>query len=148
MNSKIISIVVLVIVVLFGFAAVALMNKDENEKQPAKVDESMVSHNNSATSSNKTDQPTQDVQETNQVVYKNFEVVPKLIKVKKGTTVTWTNEDTAKHDVTPDNETDEFKASELFGKGETYSTTLNTVGTYTYFCSPHPYMKGTIEVVE
>lgn len=88
------------------------------------------------------------MQETDKVTYKNFEVAPKSIKIKKGTTVTWTNEDSAKHDVTPEAETAEFKASKLFGKGETYQMTFNTVGTFKYFCSPHPYMKGTIEVVE
>lgn len=82
------------------------------------------------------------------VTYKNFAVVQKTIKVKKGTTVTWTNEDNAKHDVTPETETAEFKATELFGKGESKSITFNTVGKFNYICSPHPYMKGTVEVTE
>lgn len=84
----------------------------------------------------------------NEVIYKNFEVQLEKITVKKGTTVTWTNMDSAKHDVTPDKETEDFKTSELFGKGETYSVTFNTPGTYAYICSPHPYMKGTVEVTE
>lgn len=88
------------------------------------------------------------IQETNKVSYKGFDVEQPKIRVKKGTTVTWTNEDSAKHDVTPTTETEEFKTSKLFGKGETYSVTFNTVGTYSYYCSPHPYMKGTVEVVE
>ncbi len=88
------------------------------------------------------------VQETDMITYKSFSVVQKSIKVKKGTTVTWVNEDNAKHDVTPDTETADFKASDLFGKGESYSVTFNTVGKFSYFCSPHPYMKGTVEVVE
>lgn len=87
-------------------------------------------------------------QEIDQITYKGFAVAQKSIRVKKGTKVTWTNQDSAMHDVTPDNETADFKASKLFGKGETYQTIFNTVGTYTYHCSPHPYMKGTIEVVE
>ena len=37
---------------------------------------------------------------------------------------------------------------ELLAKVESYSWTFNTVGTYTYHCSPHPYMKGIVEVVE
>ena len=86
--------------------------------------------------------------ESNQVIYKNFDITQPSITVKKGTTVTWTNEDSAKHDVTPVTETEEFKASKLFGKGETYSVTFNTVGSFDYYCSPHPYMKGTVEVTE
>lgn len=86
--------------------------------------------------------------ETNMVKISNFEFLPSKIKVKKGTTVTWTNEDTIRHDVKPDRETEEFKASELLGKGESYAVTFNTAGIYNYFCSPHSYMKGTVEVVE
>jgi plastocyanin len=89
-----------------------------------------------------------EIQETNAVTYQDFAVQPKSIRVKKGTTVKWTNKDTAKHDVTPEVETADFKASELFGKGESYEVTFNTVGTYSYHCSPHPYMKGSVEVVD
>lgn len=86
--------------------------------------------------------------DTNQITYEGFAVTQPLIRVKKGTTVTWTNKDDAKHDVTPDMPTAEFKEGPLFGKGETYSMTFNVAGTYSYHCSPHPYMKGTIEVTE
>lgn len=150
MNNKMITAVVVVVLAVIGFGAVALKN---NENKPASnVSEPIANHNSSdtnttpSTSNNETS--SNEVVEANNVTYKNFDVVQKIIKVKKGTTVTWTNEDSAKHDVTPDTETADFKASELFGKGETYSVTFNTVGTYTYHCSPHPYMKGTIEVVE
>lgn len=84
----------------------------------------------------------------NQVSYKGFEVIQPRITVKKGTTVTWTNQDSAEHDVTPETETADFKASELFGKGETYKVTFTTPGIYNYYCSPHPYMKGVVEVTE
>lgn len=150
MNNKMITAVVVVVLAVIGFGAVALKN---NENKPAsKVSEPIANHNSSDTSTTPStynnETSSNEVVEANNVTYKNFDVVQKTIKVKKGTTVTWTNEDSAKHDVTPDTETADFKTSELFGKGETYSATFNTAGTYTYYCSPHPYMKGTIEVVE
>lgn len=84
---------------------------------------------------------------TDKAEIKDFAFTPAKITVKKGTTVTWTNQDGARHDVTPDQPSEKFKASQLLAKGETYSFTFNDEGTYTYHCSPHPYMKGTVEVV-
>ena len=82
------------------------------------------------------------------IVIKDYAFAPATITVKAGTTVTWTNQDADRHDITPDQETADFKASELLARGESYSVTFTTPGTYTYYCSPHPYMTGTVEVVE
>lgn len=79
---------------------------------------------------------------------KDFDFARPNITIKKGTTVKWTNQDTAKHDVTPDDPSAGFEQSELLGQGGSYSVTFNTPGTFSYFCSPHPFMKGAIEVVE
>lgn len=91
---------------------------------------------------------TGDAVEASAVTIENYAYSPASIRVKKGTTVTWTNQDSVKHDVMPDKPSDDFKASDLLAKGESYSFTFNTVGTYSYYCSPHPYMKATVEVVE
>lgn len=142
MNSKLITLAVIAVIALIGVGAVVLKNNDK----------SISTKNDTATTNtdgnNQNKEQNNPIAETNMITYKDFSVVQKAIKVKKGTTVTWTNLDSAKHDVTPTSETQEFKASELFGKGETYSVTFNTVGTYGYYCSPHPYMKGTVEVIE
>lgn len=137
MNNKIVTTIVLAVLVVGGVTAVALSGKGNKSDS--------MSSSKSSTSQTK---PSTAVQETNMVTYKGFDVVQKNIKVKKGTMVTWTNQDSAQHDVTPDTETADFKATELFGKGETASITFNTVGKFSYHCSPHPYMKGTIEVIE
>lgn len=144
MNKTILgSIVAVVAVAIIGFVAFA-GNKDDMPS-PVSDHSAMDMKSSSPSEPAKQESSTQDI---GKVTYKGFAVSPKSIKIKKGTTVTWTNEDSAKHDVTPETETAEFKASKLFGKGETYEMTFNTVGTFKYFCSPHPYMKGTIEVVE
>ncbi len=92
--------------------------------------------------------PSETVNEPNTVRISNYEYLPEKITVKKGTTVTWKNEDIAKHTVTVEDGIVEGPKSEFFGKGEEYSYTFNTVGNYPYYCEPHPYMKGSVEVVE
>lgn len=82
------------------------------------------------------------------VEIKDYAYSPATITVKKGTTVTWTNQDSVRHDITPDEESDAFQGSELLSKGESYSFTFNTAGTYTYHCSPHPYMTAKVIVTE
>lgn len=71
----------------------------------------------------------------------NFNYTPSEDHVKVGTTVTWTNQDVTPHTVTGD-----WGTSQLFGKGQSYSHTFETAGTYDYYCQPHPYMKGSIVV--
>lgn len=79
------------------------------------------------------------------ITIKNYKYAPATIKVKKGTKITWTNEDVAGHTVTADNGSWESK---LLAKGGTYEKTFDSVGTFAYHCAPHPYMKASIEVVE
>ena len=72
----------------------------------------------------------------------NFTFGPQELKVKAGTTVTWTNEDDIPHTVVSPNN---FRSKALDTDG-TYSFTFTTPGTYKYFCSLHPHMTGTIVV--
>jgi plastocyanin len=60
-----------------------------------------------------------------------------------GQQVCWVNEDTIEHNAVADNQ--EFK-SELFGKGETFTTTVKSPGEIPYVCTVHPGMTGTITV--
>jgi amicyanin len=85
---------------------------------------------------------------TDAVMIKDYMFGPAAIKVKVGTKVTWTNVDTVRHNVVPDNETADFKAGPLIERNATYSYTFTKAGTYTYHCNPHPYMKGTVVVTE
>jgi amicyanin len=81
-----------------------------------------------------------------QVTIKDHKYNPETLTIKKGTTVTWTNQDSVKHDVAPDEESPNFEASELLAKGENYSYTFNQSGTYSYHCTPHPFMTAKIIV--
>jgi amicyanin len=72
----------------------------------------------------------------------NFTFGPQELKVKAGTTVTWTNEDDIPHTVVSPNN---FRSKALDTDG-TYSFTFTAPGAYKYFCSLHPHMTGTIVV--
>lgn len=69
---------------------------------------------------------------------------PARLEISAGTTVIWTNKTDTSHTVTGDDLA--FEDSGPFGLGETYSQTFAEPGTYSYFCSPHPFMTGTIVV--
>ena len=84
----------------------------------------------------------------NSVEISNFAFSPASITVKKGTTVTWTNKDSVRHDVIADDPSDAAPNGPLLDQGKTYSFTFTKVGTYSYHCTPHPYMKGTVAVTE
>ena len=83
--------------------------------------------------------------EDHAVQIKGFAFAPRTITVKVGDTVTWTNEDSARHTATAD---DGSFDTGLLAKGQSGSVTFDTPGTYMYFCTPHPNMKGTIVVEE
>jgi amicyanin len=146
----IVGVIIAVIIAIGGFV---LMNKNDNKT----VSDTTTPPSN-ATNAPETEAPTDgrpanddsvpEASQSSTVAIENSAFTPSKITIKKGTTVTWTNNDDMQHDVTPDDPTDEFKKSALLSKGGTYSVTFNTPGTYTYHCTPHPFMKGTVEVTE
>ncbi|MGQ0795970.1 MAG: SIMPL domain-containing protein [Nitrosopumilaceae archaeon] len=77
--------------------------------------------------------------------------VPSEITVDLGTTVVWTNNDTATHTVTsgqPSIGPTGLFDSALFSPGNTFEHQFNTVGVHDYFCIVHPWMTGTVTVPE
>ncbi len=79
----------------------------------------------------------------NSVTISNYSFSPATLTVTAGTTVTWTNKDSAAHTVTSDDNV--FTSSNL-ATNATYKYTFNNAGTFTYHCSIHASMKGTIIV--
>lgn len=72
------------------------------------------------------------------------------LKIKKGTKVTWTNQGSARHDVTSASSSPKKGlSSELLANGESYNFTFNDTGVYEYFCTPHAtQMKAVVTVVD
>lgn len=84
------------------------------------------------------------------VSIKNFAFNPATITVTTGTTVRWSQDDTATHTVTsgaPDaaNRGEDFSSGRLTN-GETFAFTFTQEGTFPYFCEMHNGMRGTVEV--
>lgn len=78
------------------------------------------------------------------VSIKNFAFGPGDIIISVGDTVTWTNnEASVAHTTTSD---DGIWNSALLQSGDTFDQTFDEAGTFTYFCSIHPSMKGSITV--
>jgi amicyanin len=76
-------------------------------------------------------------------VIKGMSFVQPQIEIAVGTTVTWKNEDQLAHTVTA---TDQRIFSGMIESGSSWSHTFNQAGTFTYACTPHPFMKGTVVV--
>ena len=74
--------------------------------------------------------------------------IPSVIVIDSGSQVTWVNEDSAFHSVTSGSYDE---PSELFDSGhmdpfESYTLDFDEIGTYDYFCTLHPWMKGQVIV--
>lgn len=77
------------------------------------------------------------------ITIQGFAFSPADITIKAGTTVVWTNQDSASHTVVDDD--GGWKSGGL-AKGDTFSRVFDTPGTFTFYCGIHPTMKGTITV--
>lgn len=134
MNNKvIIGIIVAIIVIGGGFV---IFNKQSVRK--INVQENTPSANQNQTA------PTSAVPTSkNDVEIKNFSFAPETLTIKVGESVTWTNQDSAGHSATAD---DNSFDTGILSQGQSGSVTFSKAGTYTYHCSVHPNMKATIIV--
>src|SRR5215204_1940357 len=73
---------------------------------------------------------------------------PNLIEIKVGDTVTWINNDSSPHTVTTSSSSsnDSSFDSGVLRNGEAFSFTFDKEGQYSYFCTLHPSMVGTVVV--
>ena len=81
--------------------------------------------------------------ETRDVTIDNFSFAPATLSVPVGTTVRWTNRDDVPHIVMSADRV--FKSAALDTDGQ-FSRRFDAAGTFTYFCSIHPRMTGTVVV--
>jgi plastocyanin len=71
----------------------------------------------------------------------NFAFNPEIVRVKKGTIITWTNDDQVSHRIKST-----LFSSGLISAGQTYSFTFSEAGPVDYYCPIHPSMTGRIIV--
>lgn len=74
-----------------------------------------------------------------------YKFSPATLTISVGDTVTWTNHDTAPHNVVISDGPVKFTSPTL-NQGQTYTYTFTVAGTYDYYCSIHPDMKASVTV--
>jgi LPXTG-motif cell wall-anchored protein len=77
------------------------------------------------------------------VTIRDFEFAPSSVTVDAGDTVTWSNEGPTPHSATAD---DGSFDTGIYGEGQSRSHTFEQAGTFSYFCTPHPNMRGSVTV--
>ncbi|MEV6169563.1 cupredoxin family copper-binding protein [Streptomyces sp. NPDC051954] len=82
---------------------------------------------------------------TYRVTMQGYAFSPANLTVPAGSTVTWTNQDTAPHDVKTTSGPVSIH-SPMLDKGESWSFTFGTAGAYGYYCTVHPDMTAGITV--
>jgi len=144
MGKKAIILVVIILVVLAGGGAL-LAARNNTDKTKDNTTNNPMNQMNMKSPSHTSGDTTP--QATSSVTIEDFAFSPANITVKKGTTVTWTNKDSAAHTVT---ETDSQTGPDSgdLATGKSYSFTYDTAGTFKYHCSIHPSMLGTVTVTE
>ena len=81
--------------------------------------------------------------EKHTVTMRDKKYAPASLTIKAGDTVVWTNND--EHDHTVVAEDKSFKSGNI-GAGDSFRHQFESKGKFSYSCSYHPRMKGTITV--
>ena len=136
---------VAVVVVLAGIISMAGKN-NTNDSMSSGSSANSSDMNRDVASSDASMLPPEGAVEANEVSIQDYKFGPQDIKVKVGTTVTWTNNDSVRHNVAGVN--NDLPEGKLIGRGETYTYTFTKAGVFNYICTPHPYMKASVTVVE
>jgi plastocyanin len=85
----------------------------------------------------------EDPKPEEQVKIDNFSFIPETLTVKAGATVTWVNNDDVPHTVV--STTKKF-FSHVLDNDDKYVHTFTDPGTYEYYCSVQPHIKGKVIV--
>ncbi len=143
--SRTLSLIIGGAIVILGIVAIVMISNKPATNTP--VTTTPLTTTQTPTSNTK--QPAQsntNTTETSKVAINNFAFSPSSITVKVGEAVTWTNNGTTSHTVTADTISSDGPSSGNIANGGTYSFTFKKAGTYTYHCSIHSQMTGTVIV--
>jgi len=77
---------------------------------------------------------------------KNIAFAPTVIHARVGQTVTWVNDDMVAHNVTYVSGPRFTSSAPTLNHGAHFQLRLTSAGTVHYYCTIHPFMKGTIVV--
>lgn len=150
-KSSLVTLLIIVILAAGAWAIWLSLQQSQSESSPNGSSNTNTAPQLSNQEQQGTDQTTPQQSNATQVTIKNRAYSPAKVTIKKGTTVTWTNEDSMGHNVVTANAATGGglpTTAQLLAKGEKFSHTFTEVGTFNYSCTPHPDMKGTVEVTE
>ena len=77
------------------------------------------------------------------ITIQKFAFTPKEITVEPGAKVVWINKDETPHTVSA---TDKSFLSKALDTDDNYEFTFANPGDFSYFCTLHPFMTGTVHV--
>lgn len=80
---------------------------------------------------------------THTVVIRDFAFTPADIQINAGDSITWINEDNARHSATDLNGA--FDTG-LLSQGQEATMTFSGAGRFEYRCTPHAKMRGTVTI--
>jgi plastocyanin len=144
--GKRVAVIIVAVLIIGGIVFGLTRNKNSNynsQANPPAASQNTQANNPSNSAQTNANTPTS----TDSVTIQNFAFSPSDITVKKGTTVTWTNQDSTTHTVTEmDSQTG--PSSDNLNPGAKYTFTFTQTGTFKYHCSIHPEMLGTVTVTD
>jgi len=80
------------------------------------------------------------------VTVRDFEFSPAMVEIPRGSTVVWNFVGPSSHSTTADSASAEQWDSGIMRPSQVFSRQFNRIGTFSYHCTPHPFMHGTIVV--
>ncbi len=137
---------ILVLVVVAGATVMIAGCTSSSNTSPSSANNAVTSTASTSTASTSTASTSTASTSTasqNSIAIQNYAFSPSALTIQKGANVTWKNDDSVQHNVVSDSSA---FSSPLLNKGDTYTHQFNNTGTFSYICSIHPYMKGTIVV--
>ncbi len=137
-NNMLIVAVIIVILLLIVGGAIAYL-ASQNMSKPNIADSTPKTQTTSSSSSSGQQQPQTTIVDA-KIEDMSF---PAEIKIKKGETVRWTNDDITAHTVTF---SDLGQNSGILRQGEVYEFKFDNTGTFNYSCTFHPTMTGKVIV--
>jgi len=120
-------------------------SSSEAETAPPAGSESTTEATEETESTGSEPAPSGEASKSEKVDIVEFTYQPDPVVVQVGGKVIWQNQDTAPHTATADDGSFDTGTIE---KGKIGSETFKEAGNFTYFCTIHPTMHGTVEVVE
>jgi plastocyanin len=134
--KKVITAVIVIVLVIIGTVVVLGMRDNGGVANRPEEPSSTGVQNN-----------TPSVSESSTIIIDNMSFNPISLVVKKGTKVTWTNQDSTPHSI-KGSESNAAMMSGTLQNGDSYDVTFNEVGSFSYMCGIHPSMSGNVVVIE